>query len=142
MDYRALAVSFMDTTHPKEKRRPPTETEQYEHVKDGTIRYLYEHNCTATPPQLIDFFGFSPARLTKILRELEADGLILRCPDTVDRRRITVHLTERGMDYAVEKRNRMIDRLTEIFTLLGEDDARHFVRITEKLLNSLSCGDS
>lgn len=119
--------------HPREKRRPPTELEKHEHVKDGTIRFLFEHECVATPAQFIDFFGFSQARLTKILSELEDDGLVLRRGDPKDRRRVIVHLTDKGLEYAVEKRDQMLAHVTMVLEALGEEDAVHFVRIMGKL---------
>lgn len=130
----------MAAIHPKEKRRPPTELEHHEHVKDGTIRFLFEHECVATPAQLIDFFGFSQARLTKILSELESEGLVLRQCDPRDRRRVIVHLTDKGLDCAVEKREKMLKHLVGVLEALGETDAEHFVRIMRRLSElDLSC---
>lgn len=128
--------------HPREKRRPPTELEKHEHVKDGTIRFLFEHDCVATPAQLTEFFGFSQARLTKILSELENDGMVLRQGDPKDRRRVIVHLTDKGLEYAVEKRGEMLCRITAVLEALGEEDAVHFVRIMKKLsaLAPTCCG--
>lgn len=136
MDYRSLARSFLETTHPKEKRRPPTETEQYEHAKDGTIRYLFEHDGVASPAQLIEFFGFSHARLTKLLGGLEEDGMVIRRPDSADRRRITVHLTEQGLEYATAKQEQLLRDTTAVLEYLGKEDAQHFVRIITHLLNT------
>ena len=133
LDFEALAMESMDTIHPKEKRRPPTELERHEHVKDGTIRYLFEHECVATPAQLIDFFGFSQARLTKILSELEAEGLVLRQGDPKDRRRVIVHLTDKGLEHAVEKHRQMLAYMTRVLQALGEEDAVQFVRIMGRL---------
>lgn len=128
-----MALALLDASHPKEKRRPPTELEKYEHVKEGTIRYLFEHECVATPAQLIEFFDFSHARLTKILGDLEAEGCILRCNDASDRRRVIVHLTDKGLERAVKKRREMLSRMTAVLMELGEEDAMHFVRIVTKL---------
>ena len=133
LNYEALAAHCLAATHPREKRHPPTELERYEHVKDGTIRFLFEHDCVATPAQLIDFFGFSHARLTKILGDLEADGLVLRQNDRADRRRVIVHLTDKGLEYAVQKHNDMLKRMTALLQALGEEDAQHFVRIIGRL---------
>ena len=126
--------------HPREKRRPPTDLEKHEHVKDGTIRFLFEHECVATPTQLIEFFGFSQARLTKILSELEADGLVLRQGDPKDRRRVIVHLTDKGLEYAVAKRDEMLSLISGILEALGEEDAAHFVRIMHRI-SELHCCD-
>lgn len=128
-----LAKQLLDATYPKEKRRPPTQLEQHEHVKDGTIRYLFDHECVATPAQLTEFFGFSQARLTKILSELEDDGLVVRQSDSKDRRRVIVHLTDEGLLYAGAKHLAMMERLIMMIEYLGEEDAVHLIRILHKL---------
>ena len=133
LDYKALAAQMLAATHPKEKRRPPTNLEKHEHVKDGTMRYLFEHEGTATPDRLVEFFGFSKARLTKILSELEGEGLVERCMDPADRRRVIVHLTEGGREYAARRYEGVLEHMTMLLTFLGEEDAKHFVRILQKL---------
>jgi DNA-binding MarR family transcriptional regulator len=133
LDYKELAARLLSASHPREKRRPPTELEKHEHVKDGTIRYLFEHDCTASPGQLVEFFGFSQARLTKILSELEDEGMLVRSCDTADRRRVIVHLTEQGQAYAIERHTQTLLYMTSMLEALGKEDAEHFVRILEKL---------
>lgn len=139
MPYKDLAVKLLASTHPKEKRRPPTEPERQEHVRDGTLRYLFEHDCQATPGQLCEFFGFSQARLTKILTGLEADGLAVRRGDAADRRRVVIHLTDKGLEYAVNKHTQMLDNMVSILERLGPEDAEHFVRISIKLHEMQDC---
>lgn len=133
MNYGTLALELLEAVHPREKRRPPAELEQHEHVKDGTIRYLFEHECVATPAQLTEFFGFSQARLTKILSDLEADGMVVRREDPADRRRVIIHLTDKGLLEAGAKHLAMVDRLVTMLMYLGEEDAGHLVRIMKKL---------
>jgi len=136
VNYGTLALELLEAIQPKEKRRPPTELEAHEHVKDGTIRYLFEHDCVATPAQLTEFFGFSQARLTKILSELEADGLVMRQNDSADRRRVIVHLTDKGLMEAGAKHLAKIERMVLMLEYLGEEDAMHLVRIMKKLQQS------
>ncbi len=133
MSYMDLAVKLLASAHPKEKRRPPTELERHEHVRDGTLRYLFEHDCQAAPGQLCEFFGFSQARLTKILTELEAEGLAVRRGDAADRRRVVVYLTDKGLEYAANKHALMLNNMAAMLEYLGPEDAEHLVRISVKL---------
>lgn len=135
MEYRQMALEFLCATHPREKRRPPTELDRQEHVQMGTLRYLLEHGSVASPAQLIEFFGFSHARLTKILTELERKGMILRDNDPTDRRRVIVRLTEEGYAFALCKREEMVGQITDMLRLLGQEDAEHLLRIVGKLSN-------
>ena len=133
MYYRQLALELLCAVQPREKRRPPTELEQAEHVRMGTLRYLLEHGNEAAPAQLIDFFGFSHARLTKILGELEQTGYIRRDSDPRDRRRVIVRLTEEGYAFATHCREEMLSHLSRSLELLGPEDAAHLVRITRRM---------
>ena len=133
LDYRQMATELLHATHPKEKRRPPTQLERHEHVQIGTLRYLLEHDGSAAPSQLVEFFGFSHARLTKILTDLETKGLILRETSANDRRRVIVRLTDAGYALALAQREAVVSRLTGVLEILGEEDARHFLRIVQKL---------
>src|SRR6201999_4032811 len=52
------------------------------------------------PPQLVlsQAIGYDKTRLTGLLDELEAGGLVTREPDPSDRRARIVHITERGRE--------------------------------------------
>lgn len=119
--------------HPPAKRRAPTELDHNERVQAVTMRYLLEHGRVATPAQLIEFFGFSHARLTKILGDLEASGYIRRERDTQDRRRVIVYLTDAGYRHAAATWESLVGRMTAVLEALGEEDTAHFLRIARKL---------
>lgn len=46
--------------------------------------------------RLAEAAGIQPASLSRVLDRLEAEGLVGRCPDAADRRRVEVRLTERA----------------------------------------------
>lgn len=133
MSYEAMAEELLGTIRPKHHRRPPTQIEQNERVKDGTLRFLFQHEGEASAAQLLDFFGFSSARLTKILTDLEQEGLVVRESHPDDRRRVNVRLTDAGIATALEKHRYTISEIARILELLGETDAKNFVRILIRL---------
>lgn len=53
-----------------------------------------------TPGQLADALGVEPPTVSKMVRRLEASGLVQREPDPTDGRRTRVHLTDRGRELA------------------------------------------
>ena len=133
MNYGSLALELLEAVNPANKRCMPVGLERLDYVKDGTIRYLFEHDCVATPAQLTEFFGFSQARLTKVLSELEADGMVIRRQDTVDRRRVIVHLTDKGLLEAGARHLARVERMVVLLESLGDRDAAELVRILKKL---------
>ncbi len=131
-----MALELLCAARPRERRRPLTELDRQEQVQAATLRYLIEHGSVATPAQLIEFFGFSHARLTKILTELEAEELVHRDSDPVDRRRVIVRLTEQGFARATAQREELLEYLMKLLELLGPEDAEHLMRIAGKIQNA------
>jgi DNA-binding MarR family transcriptional regulator len=64
------------------------------------------HGGMATPSMLAESEGMRSSNLAAALRTLETDGLIIRIPDTEDRRKIRVMLTQKGLELLHESRIR------------------------------------
>jgi DNA-binding MarR family transcriptional regulator len=64
------------------------------------------HGGTATPSLLAAAEGMRSSNLAAALRDLETRGLILRTPDTEDRRKVRVSLTAAGLDLLHDDRAR------------------------------------
>jgi DNA-binding MarR family transcriptional regulator len=56
------------------------------------------HGGAATPSRLAEAESMRSSNLAAALRDLEADGLILRTPDAEDRRKVRVQLSEAGRE--------------------------------------------
>lgn len=69
-----------------------------EHLKGENflLSYLDEHGGCSTPGVLREVLGVSAPRTAAMLRALEEKGMLRRCADSYDRRRVVVHLTELG----------------------------------------------
>jgi DNA-binding MarR family transcriptional regulator len=69
-----------------------------------------------------------PQSMAQTLLELEADGLISRSPDPLDRRQILIELTERGRERLREDRRRREGWLAEsIATTLTVEEQRTLI---------------
>ncbi|XIF03119.1 MarR family transcriptional regulator [Serratia marcescens] len=55
------------------------------------------HGGEATPSLLAESERMRSSNLAAALRELEADGLLVRTPDAEDKRRVRVRLTPAGL---------------------------------------------
>lgn len=66
-----------------------------EHLKGENflLSYLDEHGGCSTPGVLREVLGVSAPRTAAMLRALEEKGMLRRCADSYDRRRVVVHLT-------------------------------------------------
>lgn len=101
--------------------------------KKRVIGYLIEVEDGVNPKKISDFMGVSTARIANILNKLEEQELIVRTPDSVDKRQIVVNLTANGRTLGLEYQNEIISELSKMLEALGEDDAREYVRITKKI---------
>ena len=75
----------------------------------------------------------TPSATSQALKSLEEKGFITRHRDEGDSRGVTVQLTELGWKYEQMNRRMHDRRLEDLLEYLGEDDAREFARITERV---------
>jgi DNA-binding MarR family transcriptional regulator len=78
--------------------------------KLGVLGYLSTHG-RATATTLATVQTVSPQAIATAVRELEALGLVVRTPDSDDRRRVWVELTDAGRARLVEERTAGVDWL-------------------------------
>lgn len=77
--------------------------------------------------------GVNPAAVTRQVKELERDGLVLRQDDPTDRRRNFVELSPKGMRLFKEHHDRLQELEHSLAELIGPEDAK----VTLKVLSSL-----
>lgn len=96
------------------------------------LRYLYTKESPASPSELSEALNSSTARISAALRTLEKKGQIHREIDTTNRRFILVTITEEGRERIRANMQRMQNHLIQVFTVMGEKDAREFVRLSTR----------
>ncbi|HEX8904927.1 MAG TPA: MarR family transcriptional regulator, partial [Longimicrobiaceae bacterium] len=79
----------------------------------------------------------TPPSMTRIVRNLEADGLVERETDLADRRVARVRATEKGRDILISARARRIADLAERIATLGDADLRTLERAAEIIETAL-----
>ena len=78
-----------------------------------------------------------PPTMSRLVKELEADGLVIRETDTADRRRRWIRATNRGRRLLHEGRQRRVARLAAQLARLPERERRLLARaasVLERLL--------
>lgn len=94
------------------------------------LRYLYAKEAPASPSELSEALSSSTARISAALKTLEKKGFIHREVDPDNRRFILVTITEEGRERLHSQMRNMRNHLIQVFTEMGEEDAREFVRLS------------
>ena len=88
-----------------------------EHLKGENflLSYLDEHGGCSTPGVL------------------EEKGMLRRCADSYDRRRVVVHLTELGRQTAEQMHTTLCAHVQRVLEQLGEQDSRELIRLLGRI---------
>ncbi|MCL2675357.1 MAG: MarR family winged helix-turn-helix transcriptional regulator [Firmicutes bacterium] len=131
MDYRRLAIELIGNMQLPGKER--------QHKGLGGARselmllMFIEHKEEVVPKDISEAMGVSTARIAIALNDFADKGLITREIDDNDRRRIIVKLTPKGKEFVTDRKQIFIDKITEFLALLGEHDAKEYVRIMGRI---------
>ena len=87
----------------------------------------------STLSKITQNFDFTPARLSAVIRSLEAKGFVERSQNEKDRRTTTVFLTSEGTMQYLRYREEAIRNALVIVEQLGENDVCEFMRIIRKI---------
>jgi len=101
---------------------------------------LYERDGL-TQRELCDRVRIEQATMAKTLQRMERDGLVQCLPDSQDRRRIRVHLTERAKSLRphLMAAGRAVNDVAT--SGLSERDVAAFRRITRRLIENLEAAE-
>ena len=88
----------------------------------------------ARPGMLAACSHATPGAVSQTLKSLEEKGLIVRKRGEGDSRSVTISLTDAGHEFEKEGRRLHDERFMHMLEFLGEDDAREFVRIVNRML--------
>ena len=102
----------------------------------GRILHALYDNDGITQSQLADMLDIRPQSLTRALSELEEKEFIKRIRDKEDRRRITVSLTEKGIQHHDFMRQRRQKRAEIVFECLSEEQKKQLNELLNLVINS------
>lgn len=133
MDYEALAAELLQRMFALGNERPHMDIAESLRGEMIALHFIERRGCPVKPSEISRGIRRTTARVAAALNSLEKKGLVTREIDENDRRRILVKITPAGRDM-VEERHRDIIRIaTTLLSMLGEEDAREYVRITGRL---------
>ena len=133
MDYKQLALEFMESMHMLHRARPQKRLTESMQGEAFVLQFLSFHQGYVLPSEISNVMGISSARVAAALNSMERKGLINRQIDPIDRRRILVSVTPQGKELADDRRKEMLDKTSDMLALLGEEDAKEYIRITRRM---------
>lgn len=135
MDYSKLAEEFFYKSYQLKKNAHQQMIDESLQGEMFTLLYLKDQKGFVLPGEISTKMNISTARVANILNTLENKDFIIREIDKIDRRRILVSLTQQGEEKAEEHSKMIITQIAKMLEILGEEDAKSFVRITSKLID-------
>ena len=101
------------------------------------LHYIAKRGGDVQPGEIGSEMNVSTARIATALNSLEKKGLITRKIDTTNRRHILVGITQEGKKTAEEHQKFALENVAKMLELLGEQDAKEYVRIMRRLADLL-----
>jgi DNA-binding MarR family transcriptional regulator len=113
--------------------------------KLGVLGFLQRCGDT-TAVALAAYLQVKPQSMTRLLADLEERGLIVRRPDSIDRRRIRIAITPGGvgllLDEVVGQRKKLEDTMSTLLTPTEQDLLRLASDLMCRLARSVETGDA
>lgn len=134
MDYYELAKQLIDMRSKRPQVKMERTISQTGRGEVLVLNYLATNGNKAYPKDISKAVMLTTARIAAVLKSLEKHLLITRTPDPLDNRQIIVELTEAGISFIEKRRKELLDVTVKMLEALGENDAREYVRIQNKLI--------
>lgn len=96
------------------------------------LQFLAIRNTEVLPSELSIALQASTARISALLGALEKKGQIERDIDKNNRRNILVTITEEGRNRVETEMNEMKNKMTRVFSDMGETDTVEFIRLMRR----------
>ena len=131
--YSSLAKELLESLDRKKKGPPHEDVSASMRGEMAVMRMLADEGKPVTAGNISKTLRMTTSRIAAVLSSLEKKELIQRICDEADKRRVLVTLTDKGMDFCKKRKQHVIDDMSYMLSQLGEEDARHFVRLMTRV---------
>lgn len=138
-NYETLAAELLTGLCDNEKLRYRRELGDFSHGEMSILTHLCYCENGVCPGVLGDELGMTTPRISAAISSLHKKGLVTRESDPEDRRRIHIYISREGRLLVSEKKQELESSITALLSHLGEDDAREYIRLTQKI-NRVAAG--
>jgi DNA-binding MarR family transcriptional regulator len=101
------------------------------------LKQMEDRPQAHTPAELATMSGVTRATMTGLIDTLERDGLVKREPDPVDRRMMSVRLTERGHHVIQRVLPGHFRNMARIMSPLSESERKTLVRLLTRIMQQM-----
>lgn len=136
MDYIELAEQLVNMRASMPQVKMERAMSQMARGEILALNYIAANKNKVYPKDISKALMLTTARIAAMLKSLEKQKLIIRMPDTADSRQVIVELTEAGASIVEERRGAMIKAAAKMLESLGAEDAKAYVRIQKKLIET------
>jgi DNA-binding MarR family transcriptional regulator len=133
MDYDVLAIELLGKMTALYKSKTHKHINEALHGEAFVLQYIALHGGIALPGNISIEMKVSTARVAAALNSLENKGLLTRQIDKNDRRKVIVEITPEGRNFTENHWKNIVSGASMFLGLLGEADAREFVRIMDRV---------
>ena len=133
MELQRLTEELLQTVTSLNRSCIPQSVQEHLKGENFLLSYLNEHGGRSTPGALREVLGVSAPRTAAMLRALEEKGMLRRCADDCDRRRVVVQLTELGRRPAEQMHAALCAHVQHVLKQLGEQDSRELIRLLGRI---------
>lgn len=135
MNYTLLAADLF-TSLVKVSNAPfQKEARDFSVGEMGVLACLNFRSDGVSAGELSEYLDVSTGRVAAALNTLEKKNMIRRSRGNTDKRKVIVHITDIGRAAVLKKQQQGILCISKMLQNLGEDDAREFARIMQKIIS-------
>ncbi len=132
-DYGILASELVEHLRKCADAKHNREVEDYTHGEFRILTLLSSRNDGISPGDICELLGMTTPRISAAVAGLVKKGLVSRVTDELDRRRIHIYITDEGTALVNKKKDELTSLFSELLEYLGEEDAKRYVRIMERI---------
>ena len=133
MDFTGLSEEFLQAVYRFYRIRSQKQLNNAMQGETFALQFIAHYDGTVVPSDIETAMSVSSARIATVLNGLEDKKLITRQIDSSDRRRTILKLTPVGENQVARSTEQLLKLSKNILEYLGEDDAKHYVRIMNRL---------
>jgi len=134
MEYEKLATELLEKMVALRRLKSQKSIDESLHGETFILGYIAQHGGDVNPGEICQGMNVSTARIAAALNSLEKKGLITRQIDPNNRSKIIVDITREGQKSAEKHQKTVLYTTTKMLEFLGEQDAKEYIRIIDKLL--------
>ncbi|WP_026574328.1 MarR family winged helix-turn-helix transcriptional regulator [Bacillus sp. UNC438CL73TsuS30] len=92
------------------------------HLQNHVIEYIYMQNKALNLKEISIGLNIAKQQLTNIVKDLEAEGYLIKMPDIKDKRAVLVSLTPRGKEIENKKWTKIYQTFCKNITKLNNEE--------------------